>query len=268
MANKDAPSAAEAIREDGGQLLPAGAGRWRVRYHLGGRGLTDEGLTKVAALDGVVDLNLRDTQITGAGLKHIGTLTGLRRLHLERTSVGDEGIAHLVSLGELEYLNLYSTKITDASLTHLAGLRNLKQLFVWQTGVTDAGVAKLQRALPKLKIVRGVDLATQVFPAMKEEDAVPPEKLVLMPVGVDGPPRSKTGSFIIATFKNQRKHTVKLYWVEYGGTLRFYADIAAGESREQTTYSNASWLITDADDHRIGYFRTSLKPAIAVIPAG
>ena len=154
------PAVIDAIKNAGGLILPyPGKGEsWEIEFHLRGRELTDKGLAHVAELKEVVSLNLRDTKITSAGLAHLKGLTKLRRLHLERTQVGDEGIGNLIGLSNLEYLNLYGTKITDKSLVQLAGLKNLKQLYVWQTEVTGDGVDKLKKALPGLKVVRGVDM--------------------------------------------------------------------------------------------------------------
>ena len=257
---------AEAIRRDGG-TLSATRGGWRVEYHLGGRDLGDEGLARVAELEGVVELNLRDTKVTDEGLASLKGMPGLRRLHLERTSVGDRGVAHLAGLPDLEYLNLYSTEITDEALAHLDGLRKLRKLFVWETAVTEAGAGRLAEALPDLMIVRGVDLDSEVFPPEKEEVVEAPIELEWLTENLDKVPKSQTGSFLIVNFKNERDRPVKLYWSEYGGGLRLYGEIAPGGSREQNTYTNAFWVVTDADDKRLGYFHVKvLKPSVAVIP--
>ena len=262
----DEKSAIVAIKESGGIVSPAkSVTGWEVEFQHGGRALTDEQLAPVAELDTVVALNLRDTQITGAGLVHLKGLTGLRRLHLERTSIDDAGIANLAGLTNLEYLNLYSTKITDVGLAHLASLKNLEQLYLWQTEVTDDGVAKLQEALPELKIVLGVDLSKVNMNAKPPE---PEERVALewIPAGGDDPPNSKSGDFITVIFENKRDSLVKLYWVEYGGGQRHYGDIEPGARRLQTTYSDASWVITDKSENLLGYFRTGNQIATAVIP--
>jgi hypothetical protein len=53
----------------------------------------------------------------------------------------------------IHHLKLNNTQISDAGLEHLKGL-NLETIDLENTHVTDAGVAKLQKALPKLKIQR------------------------------------------------------------------------------------------------------------------
>lgn len=260
-------AALKSIKEIGGLALPLANGEWEVEFHLRGRDLmTDEGLELLPALGEVVSLNLRDTRITGAGLVNLKKLKGLRRLHLERTRVDDAGIAHLAGLTRLEYLNLYGTGIGDEGLIHLEALKNLKQIYLWQTKVTDAGAKRLLKALPDLRLSRGVVLAELMATYKAKPKPEPEEVLKWIPAGEAKPPKSRPGSFIYVNFENKRDQAVKLYWVEYGGGLKLYGEIEAGATRRQTTYSDASWLVTDLSDKHLGHFRTGLKEAIAVIP--
>ena len=260
------PAVLTAIRKVGGMVRPmtAGSEDLKVEFHLTGRDLTDGGLAHVAALKNVVRLNLRDTKVTGAGLVHLKGMTKLERLHLERTGVGDAGMVNLAGLVNLEYLNLYGTKITDKALVHLAGLKKLRQLYVWQTGGTDEGVAGLAKALPGLRIVRGVDLSKIV--AVKPPPPRPSEPLKWMVFTEGIPPKSVPGSSTEIHFLNKREIKVKLYWVEYGGGLRLYGELEPGGTRNQNTFSEASWLVTDEKDKPLGYFRSTQKVGKAVIP--
>ena len=257
----------KSIKEIGGVVFPLSNGELEVEFHLRGRDLmTDDGLKLLPALGKVVSLNLRDTRITGAGLVNLKKLKGLRRLHLERTRVDDAGIAHLAGLTQLQYLNLYGTGIGDEGLIHLEALKNLKQIYLWQTKVTAAGAESLLKALPDLRLSRGVVLAELMATDKAKPKPEPEEVLKWIPAGDVKPPKSRPGSFIYVNFENKRKQTVKLYWVEYGGGLKLYGEIEAGATRRQTTYSDASWLVTDLSDKHLGHFRTGLKEAIAVIP--
>jgi len=57
---------------------------------------------------------------------------------------------------QLKRLSLATSGMTDAGLDHLAGLTNLEELNVTGTKVTADGIARLQAALPKCKIVSSV----------------------------------------------------------------------------------------------------------------
>lgn len=56
--------------------------------------------------------------------------------------------------GEIIRLFLMKTAFNDESLRELANLKSPELLNVRETRVTDAGVAELQKALPKLQVLR------------------------------------------------------------------------------------------------------------------
>ena len=59
---------------------------------------------------------------------------------------------------------------------------------------------------------------------------------------------------------------MKIYWVTFGGGLKLYGKLNPGGTRNQNTYSDAIWLITDDKDNSLGYFRATGKIGKAVIP--
>jgi hypothetical protein len=118
---------------------------------------TDEPLTLLKDLKGVVHLNLRGQPVTDAQLEHLKPLTELTHLHLERTKITDKGLASLKGLTNLEYLNLYGTAVTDAGLTNLEGLKKLKKLYVWDSKVTAAGATKLKKAIASVDVNLGIE---------------------------------------------------------------------------------------------------------------
>ena len=261
------PADDDAIKKAGGTVRQLGGGK-AVEFHLGARDLDDAALACVAGRTDIVSLNLRDTKITSAGTIHLKGLSGLRRLHLERTAIDDRAMQNIAQLTKLEYLNLYSTKVSDASVAQLKKLTKLKQLYLWQTGITETGCRRLQAASQDLKIVRGVDLDKIAAEAEKKANASkePLVELKWHPVSAQDPLRSKSGTFTTVTIVNQRDEPVKLYWVQYGGGLKFYADIAAGATLERNTFSDATWVITDAEERQLGYFISILKPSRIAIP--
>ena len=140
-----------------------------------------------------------------------------------------------------------------------------------QTGVTDGGAARLTKALPELKIVRGVDLAKLAaqFPE-REKKKLPTLKLKWFPVTsrAEAPRRSENGINTQVYFKNASKKKVKLFWISYGGgALKQYAELEPGASRQQNSYSRNAWLITDLNDQPLGYFVCEEDEALAIIPA-
>ncbi len=260
----------QAIREAGGIVRPFGAG-WEIEFQRKGKAVGDDELADVASLgESVYSLNLGGTRTTDEGLRHLSKMKNLSRLHLERTGVGDPGVAHLSGLTKLRYLNLYGTKVSDAGLAHLKSLRGLKNLYVWRTGVTSSGCEELSRALPDLRVVRGVDLdkaAAEATSRKKEEVEIVRVALKWIPAGTDNPPRSKGGGRISSIqIDNTRGEAVKLYWVEYGGGLKYYAEIAAGGSLTRATFSKATWFITDMDETPLGHFIATLEPSQIEIP--
>ena len=115
----------------------------------------DAQLRELAAVaPDLVVLDLRGTRVTDAGMGPLASMTNLKRLQLQETNITDAGLTGIKTLPKLEVLNLYATHVTDAGVATLASSTKLKRLYIWRTGVTDAGAAKLNKALPKLEIVK------------------------------------------------------------------------------------------------------------------
>ncbi|MGZ4973049.1 MAG: c-type cytochrome domain-containing protein [Limisphaerales bacterium] len=132
---------------------------WHEANLRGYTNAADGALTQLKDVTTLMDLNLSGTKFSDASAANLKPLVNLTHLHLEHTSITDGGLANVKDMVHLGYLNLFDTSITDAGLDHLTGLTNLQNLHLWETKVTDAGVAKLQKALPKCSIIRGVELA-------------------------------------------------------------------------------------------------------------
>jgi len=97
---------------------------------VGGRGITDSGLSMISRKDLLQAVTLERASITDSGLQELAKLPCLRALTIRQVAVTDGSVETIKKLHRLEYLRLY------------------------ETGVTDAGIAELQRALPGLKIER------------------------------------------------------------------------------------------------------------------
>ncbi len=101
----------------------------------------------------VVEVDLRGVQLQDTHFEHLNVLTPVQILHLN-TGCTPAQFAVVSDLHNLETLNLENASlINDAALVHLEGLTQLRQLNLTGTGCTPAGVARLQAALPDVKIL-------------------------------------------------------------------------------------------------------------------
>ena len=117
--------------------------------------VTDDGLKELTGLGQLQWLDVsRNRKITDDGMKHLTGLKDLQTLDLYDTGVTDEGLKELVALKQLRTLNLGLTGVTDEGVKELAALKQLESLDLRLTHVSAGCVGDLQKALPKLKVVR------------------------------------------------------------------------------------------------------------------
>jgi internalin A len=131
------------------------AGHTRLtQLAIGGNGVTDAELIRVAAIKGLQQLTIHKSRVTGPGLASLVGLSSLTSLDLQDSAgVGDDGAEYLKKLSSIQTLGLGGTKLTDAGLDHLNGLKRLGRLVVGRE-VTDAGINAIRQALPTIKVIR------------------------------------------------------------------------------------------------------------------
>jgi hypothetical protein len=115
---------------------------------------TDAALRHVESLHQLRRLYIHGARVTDAGMVNLKGLEQLKSLTLSHVMVTDSGLVHLQGLTQLKTLTIEEAPITDVGLTHLQGLTQLQGLVLSNTQVTDTGVQELQKALPKLMILR------------------------------------------------------------------------------------------------------------------
>lgn len=136
----------------------------------------------VASLAGhakLVDLSLNDTQVGDAGIEAlVAQAPQLERLHLANTPVTDKAAEHIRLLKRLVELDLGAKGITDlgvhelkrlvllerlalsgsqagpGSITALEKLPALREAVVTSSGFQPDDVARLERALPKVNVIK------------------------------------------------------------------------------------------------------------------
>jgi hypothetical protein len=101
----------------------------------------------------IASVDLARAPVGDSAMALVGTMSRLTRLQLAQTKVTDAGLDALKSLQYLTYLNLVDTEVSDVGLRALETLPRLASLYLAGTQVTAGGVERLQRALPRTRIV-------------------------------------------------------------------------------------------------------------------
>lgn len=92
-------------------------------------------------------------------------------------------------------------------------------------------------------------------------------QLTWQPIDDGAAPASQPdGPTFDVVFVNQREHPVHLYWMDHQGKPLSRGTIQSGWRIHRSTRPGAVWLVTDASDKSLGYFRVGDRPARAVIP--
>ena len=76
-----------------------------------------------------------------------------QQLNLNTTQFTDAEMMHLTELTNLQVLKLMGTQVSDSGIVHLKGLTNLQHLELDGIKVSHEGVNKLQKALPRCRII-------------------------------------------------------------------------------------------------------------------
>ncbi len=113
--------------------------------------ITDAGMAHLKDLNALEFVVLHKTKISGNGLQYLQGKP-LRILGLNQTNIGDADMQTIAGLTGLETLFLVGTKVTDASVPHLSKLKNLKRLDITGTKISAQGKQQIQSAIPGIKI--------------------------------------------------------------------------------------------------------------------
>lgn len=114
---------------------------------------------EIAKFPNLVIVEANDSSITDKGIEYLTKLKGLYRIELDRTKITDEALKKLSTCADLDLLQLsYCQGITDTGIGYLKSLKKLKTLDVRGCKkVSAVSVLSLQRKLPKLKNIKGVE---------------------------------------------------------------------------------------------------------------
>jgi Leucine-rich repeat (LRR) protein len=109
---------------------------------IGGSGITEAGLARIANSKSLGCLALTDTSI--ADLRPLSPLLhAISSLGIENSHLTDAGIEPLLGATRIEDLAIVGSRTTDAGLDHLAALTSLSSLRLGRSAITDAGLTRL-----------------------------------------------------------------------------------------------------------------------------
>ncbi|MFT7639718.1 MAG: hypothetical protein ACI9G1_001456 [Pirellulaceae bacterium] len=172
-----------------------------------------------------------------------------------RYTVDGVNVRERIEVTETELIRKYT--IENASKTvFFSENENAKGAYSSNVGKFDNGVLKLAPA---------AQLQFEVRRQLPQSDVAIKETLKWIAAGKETPPKSGNGAATLVLFENKTNQRIKLVWVGYDGKPQTYGQIDAGDSRQQTTYVNNTWLITDQSDKPLGYFIAEANVARAVI---
>ncbi|MFQ3225401.1 MAG: hypothetical protein ACI8Z5_001661 [Lentimonas sp.] len=118
----------------------------------------------------VHSINLWRRELAPDAFTALGQFSHLSELHLNESNVTTVDLASLPELRKLATLNLYGTAIGDDAIEPLAAIRSLRQLHLYNSQFTAEGVAQLQQALPRCKILYTFELPKSEKEASPAED--------------------------------------------------------------------------------------------------
>ncbi len=112
--------------------------------HLGGQGITDEGVSRLSKFSKLNKLELAGSKVTVAGLEVIKELPELQFLGLNNTQTDDRIMSTIAAHPGIKELYLASTAVTDVGLNELEKLDDLEVLDITSTGITGAGFQRFK----------------------------------------------------------------------------------------------------------------------------
>jgi hypothetical protein len=133
------------------QIVEGDGGTVRELY-LQGIYITDEGLSKLADVNGLERLHLHKAPVSDAGLEHLSRFPNLTGLSLGRLDVTDRGLAHLARFQSLRRLVVEGPRISTAGVERIASLSQLEGLGLSGLGITDEAIEPIS-GLVKLRLL-------------------------------------------------------------------------------------------------------------------
>ncbi|WP_246146455.1 sulfatase-like hydrolase/transferase [Rubripirellula lacrimiformis] len=120
-----------------------------------------------------------------------------------------------------------------------------------------ASTVSALRSRATTEYAKFVAASDQSLPKLKWHPAVDSTTLVSNPIG---------DQFDLVV-TNERAGPVKVFWMDRRGNRKSFGTLEAGWRKPIRTRPGSVWLVTDADEKPIGYFRVGDRTAHAIVPA-
>lgn len=149
--------ALEALRAKGVEVMPVGQNsNYLMADYVSALQFAEEDLSLLLPLQRqLVWVNLGGRPVTDKGVTVLAQLKQLRKLYLNQTQVSDAGVRKLAALDSLRYLNLVGTKVSVRGLESLTSLKKLQELYLYQTAVDKGEWKRLQGMFPRAHLDSG-----------------------------------------------------------------------------------------------------------------
>jgi hypothetical protein len=156
---------------------------------IGGRGITEAGLARLAESKSLNYLRFTDTSI--ADLRPLSPrLHALWGLSMENSALTDAGLEPLSNATRIGVLTIAgSSKMTDAGLDHLASLPSLWMLRLDRSAITDAGLARLKslKSLETLSLTETelTDSSVETLAGFRSVKSLDLDRSGISPAGIE-----------------------------------------------------------------------------------
>jgi len=111
-----------------------------------------KGLELLKWLVDVRQITLIGEKVTDEHLGHVAAMKGLMVVNIKKTKISDAGLVHLKQLPNLQLLRILYSPVGDGGVEHLKGLKKVLEMKVYGTKMTPEGAERLKKALEGVTI--------------------------------------------------------------------------------------------------------------------
>lgn len=185
------PEIVQRLRDAGAKVQPASGLPTAIEID---HSATDEQLEQLAQLDTLEELTLNWCYgISDAGVSHLARLPRLVELQLNGAQIDGSGLAAFAGHASLERLHLDGAAVQTAALAHVARIPNLSTLFLRYTGIGNDALPQLQ-PLTRLAVLHldGSQITGAGLPALRQLKKL---EVLSLPSSIQGPDLQQLNGF-------------------------------------------------------------------------